>query len=167
MNTTINEAISRKRKTDISRPINLNTHLIRKRTKQNTTTTLMSDHAAGLTFVSNQTHATIHTNLSTNFMLIPDVRLFLCFVISFLFSMTFFSAASVRSAVFCFVLAAKGQRCDTDKILCIKYTRPKNEGKRKILCKTRSAPNFSFHISGIPLPIELKTVDQDASDNEE
>jgi len=76
--------------------IRQNTHLIRKRTKQYATTRASNDQTAGLTFVNSQTH----TNLSTNFMLIPEVRLFFCFVISFLFSMTFFSAASVRSAVF-------------------------------------------------------------------
>lgn len=90
MNTTINEAISRKRKTDISKPIRRNTHLISKRINRYITTIPMSDHATGLTFVSSHIHTTIHTNLNTNFMLIPDVRLFLCFVLSFLFSMTFF-----------------------------------------------------------------------------
>lgn len=129
-------------KTDISIPISLNTHLIRKRTKQHTATMPISDHAAGLTFVSIHTHTTIHANLTTNFMLIPEVRLFFCFVISFFFSMTFFSAASVRSAVFCFVLAAKGQGWDTDKIFCVKYARPKHEGKRKIVGKTRQCPEF-------------------------
>lgn len=121
MNTTINEAISRKRKTDIANPIRRNTHLISNRTNRYTITIATSDHAATLTFVSNHTHTTVHANLSTNFMLIPEARLFFCFVLSFLFSMTFFlfSAASVRSAVFCFVLAAKGQRCDEDKFFVL------------------------------------------------
>jgi hypothetical protein len=68
MNTTINETISRKRKTEMSKPISLNTHFIRKRTKQYIATIPNSDHAAGLTFVSNHTQTTIHTNLSANFM---------------------------------------------------------------------------------------------------
>jgi len=71
-------------------PISLNTDLISKRTNQYATTKANNDHTAGLTFVNSQTHTTTHANLSTNFMLIPDLRLFFCFVISFLFSMTFF-----------------------------------------------------------------------------
>lgn len=134
MNTKINEATSRKRKTDINMPISLNTHLIRKSTKQHTATISMSDHAAGLTFVSNHIHTTTYANLITNFMLIPEVWLF-----------------------FCFVLAAKGQRWDTDKNFWKKkYAHPKNEEKRKILGKTSQCPNFSFHSSGIPLLIEHK-----------
>jgi len=86
----INEVIRMKKKTEIRMPISLNTHLISKRTNQYTTTIPKNDHAAALTFVNNHTHATTHTNLNTNFMLIPDVRLFFCFVLSFLFSMTFF-----------------------------------------------------------------------------
>jgi len=84
MNTTINEMISRKRKTEINKPISLNTHLIRKRTIQYATPKASNDHTIGLTFVNSHMQATIHTNLSTNFMLIPDVRLF--FVSFFRFS---------------------------------------------------------------------------------
>lgn len=107
MNTAINEAISRKRKTDISKPISLNTHLISKRIKQYITTIPMSDHAVGLTFVSNHIHITTHTNLSTDFMLIPDVRLFFCFVISFLFSMTFFFCGIRQIGCFLFRIGSK------------------------------------------------------------
>ncbi|MDF9831202.1 hypothetical protein M2133_002567 [Parabacteroides sp. PF5-6] len=131
MNTTINEAISRKRKTDITNPISRKTHLISKRTNRYTTTVAMSDHTTALTFVSNHTHTTVHTNLSTNFMLIPEARLFFCFVLSFLFSMTFFLffAASVRSAVFCFVLAAKGQRGDEDKFFALNTLARRERGR--------------------------------------
>jgi hypothetical protein len=52
----------------MSKPISLNTHFIRKRTKQYIATIPNKDQAAGLTFVSNHTQTTIHTNLSTNFM---------------------------------------------------------------------------------------------------
>jgi len=130
----INEVISRKRKMEISIPIMRNAHLNRKRTIQYATTRGNSDYTAGLTFVNSQTHTTVHPNLSPNFMLIPEVRFFFCFVISFLFSMPFYSAASVRSIVFCFVLAAKGQRSDIDKIFCSKYALDVRE--RKIFSKT-------------------------------
>jgi hypothetical protein len=52
MNTAINEAISRKRKTEISKPISLNTHLIRKRIIQYTTPKANNGHTAVLTFVN-------------------------------------------------------------------------------------------------------------------
>lgn len=165
MNTTINEAISRKRKTDINKPISLNTHLISKRTKPYITTIPSNDQAAALTFVSNHTHTTTHTNLSTIFMLIPEVRLFFCFVLSFLFSMTFFFCGIRQIGWFLFRIGSKRSEMWYRQIFCIKYAR--NAVQRKILDKTRSAPNFSYHISGIPLPIEQKLVEQDASDNEE
>gem|GEM_PF-4992990 len=111
----IKETISRKKKTEISSPISLNTHLIRKRTIQYAITKASNDHTATLTFVSNHTPPTIHTNLNTIFMLIPEVKLFFCFVLSFLFSMTFFFCGIRQIGCFCFVLAAKGQRGDTDK----------------------------------------------------
>ena len=112
MNTTIKNAIIRKRITRMSSAISLNTHLISRRIKPYMTTMLNNDHAATLTFVSSHIHTITHTNLTTIFMLIPEVRLSFCFVCSFFFPMTFFFAASVSSADFCFVLAAKGQRCD-------------------------------------------------------
>jgi hypothetical protein len=62
--------------------ISLNTHLISKRMKQYITTMPNNIHATGLIFVNSHTHTTTHTNLSTNFMLIPEVRLFFCFVVS-------------------------------------------------------------------------------------
>ena len=68
MNTTTNEVIRMKKKTEIRMPISLNTHLINKRTNQYIITIPNNDHAVGLTFVSNHTHTTTHTNLSTNFM---------------------------------------------------------------------------------------------------
>ena len=111
MNTTINEAISRKRKTDIANPIRRNTHLISNRTNRYTTTKPNNDHAATLTFVSNHTHTTVHANLSTNFMLIPEVRLFLCFVISFLFPIPHYRGHPNR--LFSVRLAKVSQRCDT------------------------------------------------------
>jgi hypothetical protein len=66
--------------------------------------------------------------------------------------MTFFSAASVRSAVFCFVLAAKGQRGDKEKFFVQKTLKRSAAGR---FC----AKNLLFHISGIPLPIERKIAD--------
>lgn len=143
----------------MSMPISLNTHLISKRTNRYITTSPISDHKAGLTFVSNHTHAIIHANLSTNFMLIPDVRLFFCFVLSFLFSMTFFSAASVRSAVFVSYWRQKVRDVIQRKFFALNTLARRMRERGRFCAKHFSAPNFSFHSSGIPLPIELKTVD--------
>ncbi len=94
----------------MSKPISLNTHLIRKRTKQYMTTSPISDHRTGLTFVRSHIHTTKHSNLSTNFMLIPEVRLFFCFVLSFLFSMTFFFCG-IRQ-IGCFLFRIGGKRSE-------------------------------------------------------
>ena len=109
MNTTIKEAISKKRKTEIRMLISLNTHSISKRTNRYIITIANNDHTAALTFVSSHIHAITHTNLSTNFMLIPEVRLF-CFVLSFLFSMTFFFCG-IRQ-VGCFLFRIGGKRSE-------------------------------------------------------
>jgi hypothetical protein len=128
MNTAIKEAISRKRKTEIRMPISLNTHLISKRTNRYINPIANTDHTAILTFVSSHTHVTTHTNLNTNFMLIPEVRL-LCFVLSFLFSMTFFSAASVRSAVFVSYWQHKVGEGDTDKFFALNTLAQRERGR--------------------------------------
>lgn len=138
----INEAISRKRKTDISIPISLRTHLIRKRTKQHTATIPMSDHAAVLTFVSNHTHTTIHANLTTNFMLIPEVRLFFCFVISFFFSMTFFFC-DIRQ-IGCFLFRIGGKRSERwyRQNFLHKIRSPEEWGKEEDFRQNTPVPEF-------------------------
>lgn len=142
----INEVISRKRRTDRSNPKRLNINLISKRIKQYITTIPNNDHAAGVTFVSSQIHTTIHANLSTNFMLIPEVRLIFCFVLSFLFSMTFFFCGICQVGCFLFRIGGKRSEMWIREIFCTKYARP--TGKRKILCKTRRAWIYRFTALG-------------------
>jgi hypothetical protein len=81
--------------------------------------------------------------------------------------MTFFFCGIRQIGCFCFVLAAKGQRSEIDKIFCLKYARLKNEGKRQILSKTRSARIFRFTSLGYLCQSNKEQSSKDASDNEE